>query len=187
MKRPKKWNLEPTDLIAHHWDGDWLVLRCSNRHTLPLVAALGDRELRSWTPIWYRKRRMPRSSKTREVLLPCLPSFVFLPEPDLVAAQTAAEFVQVPSFSVMSGHDGRVRLKDHHLDGLRRASTTKPRTANPVQFPKQGTPMRITSGAFQGLNCVVVGRSQRHSIVRIEGGRLPPIKVPPFLLEDLEA
>jgi hypothetical protein len=187
LKPPKKWNLEPTDLTEHHWSGDWFVLRCSNRHTLPLVASLGKEGLRSWTPIWFRKRRYPRSSKTRDVLLPCLPSFVFLPEPDLVRAQTAAEFVQVPSFSVMAGHDGRVRLKDHHLDGLRKASTLTPRATNPIPFPKEGRAMKITSGPFQGLHCIVLGRSQRHSLVRVEGGKLPPIKVPPFLLEDLEA
>ena len=62
----------------------WIVLRCASSKTLPLMRRLNDDEqswepVGAWSPIWKRRRRLPRSSATRLMELPAIPSFVFVP------------------------------------------------------------------------------------------------------------
>jgi len=202
VKRMKKWNLEPNrprrmkwlidpdeavGRMQSDWRGTWLVLRCANKNTLPLVVALETVGLRAWTPLWVRRRRYPRSSNARKVLLPCLPSFVFLAEGDILGALAAAEGNGVPGFSIMNSYGVLVRIADGALEGLRKITDLSPRKVNPVNWPAVGDAKAILSGAFQGLVGTVVGLTERHCLVKIEGSSIPPLKIPPFLLTDIEA
>lgn len=186
----KKWNLEPEavgDKIRSDWAGVWLVMRCSNADTMPLVLALADIDVQAWTPLWLRRRRYPRSSCTRKVVLPCLPSFAFLAEPDIDKALDAAERYGVPGFSLMDNYGVLVRIADHELESLRKVADMNPRASNPVKWPAVGERQRITAGAFQGLSGVVVGHTKRHCLVKVDGSPFPAFKIPPFLLSRIEA
>jgi hypothetical protein len=189
VKQAKKWNLEPISVakqIHSDWDGNWLVMRCSNQNTLPLVAAMFAIHVRAWTPLWLRKRRFPRSNNTRQVVLPCLPSFVFLAEADVTVALKACEEQGVPGFSLMNSYGVLVRIKDKDLESLREVADMNPRNQNPVAWPQIGKRQQVISGAFQGLTGMVMGRSRRHCLLDIEGfGSY--LKIPPFLLSDIEA
>lgn len=190
MKQAKKWNLEPSDAkqkLPVDWSDTWLVLRCSNGNTVALVAALVGLGVRAWTPMWVRRRRFPRSSVSRELLLPCLPSFVFLAAPDAMKALAAKQGSGVPGFSVMNSYGVLVRIKDSELEGLRKVGDINPRRANPVVWPAVGSVKRVTSGAFQGMIGEVVGMSDRHCLVDFKTGFFPVVKIPPFLLSDVEA
>jgi hypothetical protein len=186
----KKWELEPDGAearIQSDWRGTWLVLRCANKNTLPLVAALTDLRVRAWTPMWVRRRRFPRSTQSRSVLTPCLPSFVFLAEPDAPRSLLAGQGNGVPGFSFMNSYGVLVRIKDDALESLRKVADLNPRRENPVVWPAVGESRRIISGSFQGLIGKVVGKSKRHCLVELEGGNFQAIKIPPFLLEELQA
>lgn len=190
MKARQRWDLEPNDAeakIQNDWRGNWLVLRCSNGRTLALVGALVNIHLRAWTPMWLRRRRYPRSSRYRKVVLPCLPSFVFLAEADAVLAINAAERNGVPGFSIMKSYGVMVRIKDKDLESLRQIADLNPRTEPPVLWPEIGVEQRIISGAFQGLTGKVVGKTERHCLVQIDNSKFPVVKIPPFLLSDIGA
>lgn len=185
-----QWNLEPKALeakIASDWAGNWLVMRCGNNKTFPLVLALNQIGVRAWTPIWVRRRRFPRSNNFHEVMLPCLPSFVFAAEEDMGKAIMSLEQSAVPSFSLMNSYGVLARIPDAALDSLRKIADINPRKVNPIVWPSLGVAQRVISGAFQGMVGVVVGRSRNHCLMEIEGSNMKAVKIPPFLLADIEA
>jgi hypothetical protein len=176
------------DEIVCDWRGKWLVLRCANKNTLALVAALTRVGLRAWTPMLVRRRRYPRSRNTRPMALPCLPSFVFLAEADAVRALDAKERSGAPSFSLMKSYGVLVRIKDADLASLRaEVADLNPRKENAIVWPAIGSEQKIISGAFQGLVGKVIGRTQHHCLVDIGNKKFPSVKIPPFLLADLDA
>jgi hypothetical protein len=190
MMTNKRWELEPESAerrIQSDWRGKWLVLRCSNGNTLRLVAAMTGIGLRCWTPMWLRRRRYPRSNNSQSMLLPCLPSFAFLAEVDAVRALDAAEASGVPGFSLMKSYGVLVRIKDADLESLREAADLNPRKENPVVWPDVGCEQKIISGAFQGLTCKVVGKTNRHCLVQLEDKKFGAVKIPPFLLTDVDS
>jgi hypothetical protein len=166
------------DEIVGDWRGKWLVLRCANKNTLALVAALTRVGLRAWTPMWVRRR----------MALPCLPSFVFLAEADAVMAIDAKERSGAPSFSLMKSYGVLVRIKDADLASLRaEVADLNPCKENAIVWPAIGSEQKIISGAFQGLIGKVIGRTQHHCLVDIGNKKFPSVKIPPFLLADLDA
>lgn len=190
MKQAKKWNLEPNeaeDRIQNDWRGKWLVLRCANGNTLKLVGAMTGIGLRCWTPMWLRKRRYPRSNSFRNMLLPCLPSFAFLAEQDAVRAIDAAHASGVPGFSIMKSYGVLVRIEDGQLESLRKIADLNPRKVPPVIWPDVGSEQKIVSGAFQGLVGKVVGRTKRHCLLELDNKKFPTVKIPPFLLANVDA
>jgi len=174
-------------LLKADWTGDWFALRCSQKKTLQLVLALNNEGLRSWTPLWVRHRRMPRSNEFGKLLLPCLPSFAFLAVDDAEHAVRASKERAVPSFSVMRVMGRQVRLTDRSLQSLRKASDLDPRKTNPIKWPALGSRQKVVSGSFQGLVVVVQGRTARHCLVELEGENFPFIKMPPFLLAPIDS
>lgn len=190
MNGAKKWNLEPNEVsgrMQSDWRGSWLVLRCANKNTLPLVMAMEKVGARAWTPLWIRHRRFARSSNSRKVIMPCLPSFVFLAEADASLATCAVNGGGVPGFSLMTSYGVIVRIPDVALEGLRKITDISPRKAMVMIWPATGTKQRIISGAFQGLQCKVLGRSERHCLVALDGGMLGELKITPFLLANVES
>lgn len=137
--------------------------------------------------MWVRRRRFPRSSLSREVLLPCLPSFVFLAALDIIAACNARDAMGCPGFSLMNSYGVFVRIKDAQLEGLRKVGDLDPKRINPVVMPAVGEVRKVLSGAFQGMVGKVTAHTHRHCLVRFEGTNFPVVKIPPFLLVDLEA
>jgi hypothetical protein len=186
VRKSGTWNLATrTTPLSSDWHGTWLVMRCSNKNTLALVRAMAENGVRAWTPLWVRKRRLPRSSEFQRILLPCLPSFVFLAEDDIGIALASAKACLTPGFSVMNSYGVLVRIKDNDLLSLREISDSS-LSVNPVHWPKTGSHQKVISGAFQGLLGQVVGRSKRHCLVDIPGFG-SALKIPPFLLSDIEA
>ena len=190
VKQAKKWNLEPMGAeakLALGWTGNWLVLRCPNNRTVPLVAALVLHNIQAWTPMWVRQRRYPRSSNSRKILLPCLPSFIFLAESDAIRALAASEGNGVPQFSFMKSYGMLVRIKDQDLEGLRKVADLNPRKANPIKCPAIGERRKIISGSFQGLDGIVRGHTKHHCLFELEAPGAMVLKLPPFLLSEIEA
>jgi len=112
---------------------------------------------------------------------------VFLAECDVHRALEASDGNAVPPFSIMNSYGVLVRIKDRELEGMRKVADLDPRKVNPVAWPAIGKRLRVVSGAFQGLVVTVKAYANQHCLVEVEGGIHTQLKIPPFLLSDIEA
>lgn len=164
----------------------WIVLQCAPSKTIALVAALQKRGVRAWTPVWNRKRRLPRSHQSRIVELPCIPSFVFVPSVQELPARYFMKSLTVPQFRVMHTDNGPILIPDGELNHLRKIADKPPMTAI-RQLPKAGERMRFNSGPFHGLHCIVLIADRRFVTVEVEEFSNQPVKISPFILERIAA
>jgi transcription antitermination factor NusG len=166
-------------------DKTWIVLRCASAKTLPLVAALQKRGVHAWTPVWNRKRRLPRSHQSRIIELPCIPSFAFVPSHQEIPARHFAKSLSVPTYSIMQTEFGPILIPDDELNHLRKIAD-KPR--EPIRaLPEPGKTMRFNSGPFQGLHCIVKAVERGFVTVEVEQFSKAPIKISAFILERIAA
>lgn len=164
---------------------EWLVLRCASSKTLVVTEKLIAAGVVAWTPLWCRKRRLPRNGRFETVLLPCIPSFVFLADTNRYLLDDKALMSKVPPCRLMYSVGRLVRCDDKTLKHLRKISEDDFVTKAPP-IPKVGTRHRINAGAFEGLFCSVIGRTTSQAIVELEGQSWHPIKIAPFLLDGTE-
>lgn len=167
----------------------WLVLRCPSSKTIALARALGDNDdekrrypnIGAWTPTWRRKRRLPRSSISRLIELPCIPSMVFVPD-------IGAPLPMIPHipFTLMQRPDsGRlVRVRDRELEALRKAADKPMIKAR--DLPKAGTIVHFTGAAFGGLKGKILKCNATYCEVDVEGFA-QPFKIAPSLIQRMAA
>ncbi len=163
---------------------DWVVLRCAGGKTMPLMRRLnGDLPygpIGAWTPVWKRKRRLPRSNITRLLNLPAMPTFVFAPANLMLALPTLPA---IP-YSIMRIDGKVVTVSDASLEPMRKIDTLP---KDPIKvLPKIGARMRFGSGPFEGLNATVVYCTNRYAKVMVDGFALP-LQVPPSILQETVA
>lgn len=167
-------------------DDQWLALRCGSAKTVKLVEDLSALEVPAWTPMMKRIKRFPRVSKKEIILLPCLPSFVFVPETSSFLCQSIKEQGKCPSFSVMRTMGLIARFRSCELDHMRKVSDVK--DEKKFLVPGVGVRVRIKAGAFQGLCGLVVSSLKREALVSLEGeSDMSLIKFPPFLFDVVQA
>lgn len=167
-------------------DEKWVALRCRSGKTIRLVEDLNCAQVPAWTPMWKRSKRLPRVSKQILTLVPCLPSFVFVPEAMLEECHSALKLGKCPSFSVMQTMGVIARFREGELDHMRRISDVK--TKSEFKIPPIGTVVRIKSGAFQGLAGPIVARLKHEALVRVSSNpSMPPVNFPAFLFEIVQA
>ena len=160
----------------------WIVLRCKSSDTMSLARILSDPDgfygdLGAWTPVWKRQKRYPRSNKRRLIVLPALPSFVFVPEEHLATLPTVGGH----SYRVMYLNDALVRIPDADLNPLRKIDA-QPQD-KPIKLPGTGSVVKLQGPAFGGLSGKVLHASKRYVTVEVDG--FPqPLKIPPSLLQE---
>lgn len=154
---------------------EWLVLRCSPGRTIALAAALRDRG--AWTPTWTRRRRLPRSSVTRPITEPCIPTFTFIPS---IAAHDLPPFPRLP-YSLMRFEGALVRIADRELDHLRKVADKPSVPAR--ELPRTGRSYRIVGLGFDGLLGRVLRCTHNKCFVAVEGFA-QPLQIPPSLLQE---
>ncbi len=158
--------------------GPWVVVRCPSGRTMEQLTDLINYGIRAWTPVWHRRKRLPRTRKTRIVPLPCLPSYVFAGEESLQTLEAMREGGKLKG-RVMSGDNGRfIRVRDHELKGLREASDSKEDKESVIPRPPIGKRYRIIEGPFQGLDCTVVGHTAQCVLVTMGEGFTIPVHIP---------
>ena len=164
---------------------NWLVLRCGSSKTLQLAKRLNAETViggprGAWTPVWKRRRRLPRSSVSRILTVAAIPSFVFVPE------DNADDLPVLPGlpYSFMRIDGAKVVVADHELALLRKIDA-QPKDPK-VKLPHPGQMMRFSADSpFGGLKAKVVYCSNTScKVVVQEFDR--PVSVPPSLLESVE-
>jgi hypothetical protein len=165
------------DEVEQDW---WVSLRCASGKTTQLVEKLCFMGVEAWTPIKLVNRRVPRKRVKQKVVVPMLPSFVFIPAGSLDAAQEYADMRTCPAFNPMFFMGRLARFKGDQLLPMRVLFND---VANEEEkFPDVGTTVTLRFGAFSGLRGTVVGRVKQQSLVELQGSSMV-VKIAPFFLE----
>ena len=174
----------------------WLVLNCKSSDTMRLSRRL--KRYGAWTPIWKRKRRLPRSSEQKVIEQPAMPSFVFVPEsqihnlPRLPGTGLYAPWEKDKSdqasrsepgigFRIMTLDGVWIRVSNAALAPLRKIDT---QPQDPIKvLPAIGAKVKFTSGPFEGLTGKLVYCTKRMASVKVEKFD-NPVKVPPSIVQE---
>ena len=188
-------------MSAASTDGvDWFVVRTSGRSTMLLAQTLSEDGLEAWTPIRTQIIRVPRMNVKREVKLAMLPSFVFVRSAHLHELILLEKMPQKPRRVVPKTEDGKSEPKyhrdfhvfhyldsipliaDRHLEPMRiREREAVPKQARPG-FDRD-TPVRVNSGAFEGLKGRVERCKSGFALVIFTDWKRP-VKIPTYLLAE---
>lgn len=168
-------------------DDDWIILHTAASRTVQLALALVDAGFAAWTPTETRIRRVGRARDRQEYEAPIMPPFVFaryarLKEllalshtPSLTYRVWDSELRRMvtkgyPSFTVMQRQGDFPRVADAHLDPLRAIEAQlriafarlleAERRQGDLPVFDAGTVVRVTDGAFGGLDLVVTERNE---------------------------
>lgn len=160
----------------------WIAVRCSGGKTNELAWSLSNYEIDAWTPFVIYNRRIPRKNIRKKVVVPLMPSYVFLPMDSLARAELIRDKMMCPQFKPMKFMDRFATFNVRHLDHLKSISNKTKMESIRVNFPKVGTVVKIKVGAFEGLRAVVAGNTKNESILHVENSPLE-LKISPFLFE----
>jgi transcription antitermination factor NusG len=182
-------------------DSDWFILRTAGRSTLPLAASLAEDGFEVWTPARTQLIRVPRMNVRREIRLPLLPSFVFararhlcdllelanMPDKPRRAPRSSERHSQPAhrDFSVFHHIDKIPMIDDRHLEPLRTKERQVVLKKDAPGF-ERGAQVRVNRGAFEGLKGKVERCKQGYALVIFTDWKRP-VKIPTFLLSEIEA
>ena len=161
---------------------DWVILRTSGRHTLPLAESLTKGGFETWTPMFHVRKRRPRTNARIEQPAPLLPTYVFARATGL---QDLIELADAPSkphpdFSIFHYLDRIPLIADMELQSLRyseRRRQPKPK----AQEYHPGDPVQAVDGAWAGMSGVVERRKGKFAMVLFPMSRMS-VKIATFLL-----
>ncbi|WP_426255789.1 transcription termination/antitermination NusG family protein [Sphingomonas sp. DC2300-3] len=142
--------------------GRWIVLRTAAPRTLILAQALLDAGYDVWTPTRMQKRRTLRGkTKTSEVEVPLMPTFVFARQDrqDDLQAVLRMPASPFPAFSIFH-HMGKVaKVKNAEVERLRTEELrgkAKRKASGSAPLFAAGQPVRVENDTFRGLTGEVV-------------------------------
>jgi transcription antitermination factor NusG len=181
---------------------DWFILRTAGRSTLLLAKTLAEDGFEVWTPARKQTIRVPRMNVRREIVLPLLPSFVFVRAPHLVDLLELAQLEEKPrraprtssdrrsqpahrGFSVFHHLDRIPMIADRHLEPLRSKEIEAVPKKDAPRFD-HGANVRVNSGAFEGLKGRVERCKSGYALVIFTDFKRP-VNIPTFLLSEIEA
>lgn len=177
----------------------WCILRTAPGQTLRLARSLNDAEFEAWTPAETIERKVRGSSKREAVVVPMLPSFVFVRADRLVElidlARSPALIFRVwdreqrrmvakghPAFRIFRHGDDYPLVPDAQLaplHAIEQRRRRKPR--GKVHTFKPGAQVKLTEGGFAGLTGVVTGMEGKFARVQFAGFNVP-VKISAWLL-----
>ena len=126
--------------------------------------------------------RLPRRRRTEVRIVPLLPSFVFVPFPQVDCALDLGLSGKVPRAWPFLFDGRRPQLKEDQLQGLKQIEARKADPRAPLVSFSPGQAVRVVYGPLQGHNGTVVCRKGRDRwVIQIDGGR--QVSVPGFLVQ----
>jgi transcription antitermination factor NusG len=145
---PALWN-------EQHW---YAAYTCA-QHEKRVAAELGMREVEHFLPLYSSVRRWKDRRVTLD--LPLFPGYVFV----RLALRDRLRVVQIPSVVRLVGFNGLpAALPDEEMDILR-SGLPQGLRAEPHPFLTGGRRVRITSGAFAGLEGVLKRKKKNLRVV----------------------
>jgi transcription antitermination factor NusG len=135
----------PVSMSEPHW---YAVHTCAN-HEKRVANQLHEREVEHFLPLYHSARRW--SDRRVELDLPLFPGYVFV----RLELTARLRVLQIPSVVRLVGFGGLpVALPDSEMEILR-AALSKRLPAEPHPFLTVGRRVRITGGAFAGLEGIL--------------------------------
>jgi hypothetical protein len=169
--------------------GSWCILRTASADTVPVAESLAEAGIETWTPI---ERQLPRRKGGDEVKHPVLPTFVFAAAHEI---PTLARLAMTPNrehrrFTMFRYMNGFPLVADYALNALRREEqrltqvfeAAKRRGRKPITVG-EGTTVRLTKGAYAGLDATVRGQRGDNLFVDIPGWGMG-IRISSIMLAD---
>jgi transcription antitermination factor NusG len=138
----------------------WFALYTTSRHEKRVAEHLGQREIEHYLPL-YRSRRKWRDGSRVTLELPLFPGYIFVH----IQRTERVKVLEVPgALAVVMGTGGQpAALPDATIQALR--SGLKESEAEPHPLLTAGQRARISSGAFAGLEGVVVRQKNRCRVI----------------------
>lgn len=193
--------------------GDWIILRTASSRTLQLAASLNEAGFEAWTPVEVRDRLAARTRKPVEQSIAITPSFVFAPSdrlrellalsrsPNLTCQVWDAKLRRMvskghPHFTVFHLHGRCPTITEtslaplHELESklatiLSARRERAKRKGEPPRF-KAGDRVRISEGAFGGLDLEVVEANTGKMVLVTYQGWVNPIEISAWTLRDVQ-
>lgn len=138
----------------------WFALYTTSRHEKRVAEHLGQREIEHYLPL-YRTKRKWRDGSRVMLELPLFPGYIFV----RIQRTERVKVLEIPgALAVVTGTGGQpAALPDTVIQALR--SGLMEREAEPHPLLTAGQRARICSGAFAGLEGVVVRQKNRCRVV----------------------
>jgi transcription antitermination factor NusG len=138
----------------------WFALYTTSRHEKRVAEHLGQREIEHYLPL-YRSKRKWRDGSRVTLELPLFPGYIFV----RILRTERVKVLEVPgALAVVTGIGGQpAALPDATIQALR--SGLSEREAEPHLLLTAGQRARICTGAFAGLEGVVVRQKNRCRVV----------------------
>ena len=147
----------------------WVVVRCSGQKTFEQCEGLKLLGIKAWTPMWVRRKRLPRTKKTIRVSVPCLPSYVFADARSIEVLTKMKEGGKLPGQIMKTGQGNIIRIANQELEALRAISQSLDDQGALIPAkPLFGSALRIISGPFQGMVGKIIGLSHTHARLAFE-------------------
>ncbi len=141
----------------------WYACYTRARHEKRVERQLEERGFESWLPVVERDRQW--SDRTKRVEFPVFPSYVFCRFP----ASRIHEILTVPGVSTVVRIDGRpAAIRDEEMENIRRfvdALGSSQLEPEPVPFIREGQPVRVVDGPFEGVTGIAVERRGRRRVL----------------------
>jgi transcription antitermination factor NusG len=135
----------PVSVAEPHW---YAVHTCAN-HEKRVANQLVEREVEHFLPLYHSVRRW--SDRRVELALPLFPGYVFV----RLELSSRLRVLQIPSVVRLVGFGGLpVALPDTEME-IMRSGLSQNLRAEPHPFLKVGRRVRITGGAFAGLEGIL--------------------------------
>jgi len=148
------------DVLPEYWDQQrWYAAYTCAQHEKRVAAELGMREVEHFLPLYSSVRRWTDRRVSLE--LPLFPGYVFVRLP----LRDRLRVVQIPSVVRLVGFNGLpTALPDEEIETLR-SGLCENLYAEPHPFLTVGRRVRITAGAFAGLEGVLKKRKNSVRVV----------------------
>lgn len=138
----------------------WFALYTTPRHEKRVAQHLGLREIEHFLPLYFARRRWSDGSRVT-LELPLFPGYLFVH----IQRQERVRVLEVPgALAIVIGTGGApAALPDATIQALRLGLET--RTAEPYALPAAGQRVRVHTGAFAGMEGVVLRNKNRCRVV----------------------
>lgn len=161
----------------------WGVMKTYSGATLNVAEELRGFGFEVYAPMQLVRRRIPRTMKFHWVKIPALPSFLFVPFPQVQGAEVAtrgnARQIYFNS-QAMIVPVGQILEMDNQINGEGKSEVHLPK---PLEL---GCKARFTSGPLSSLPGVIISIAGDRIGIDL-GGILGRVEVSAFLLERFEA
>jgi transcription antitermination factor NusG len=139
-----------TTLSTSNGMRSWFAVYTATNHEKSIAQHLRVKEIETFLPLYSVTKRW-KNRTTAKVDLPLFAGYIFV----RIAPTERVRVLEVPMvYSIVGNRHEPIALPDDQIEGLR--AGLQGRQAHPFPYVKVGNRVRVRSGAFAGLEGIVV-------------------------------